>query len=309
MKLPEAAAGRLSEWRAKYPRPKIEEQSGNNPPATCEPGAMPQQPPAAQEASQIPAGSVKQNKDEVSAIGDTIVKECSLPDGTPASLRDLHMCLAKTPNGRKRVWLHNAGTKDLTVPVGTFLGRGGNGSFVALTNETIPVDKQRYAWKFTRITSHKRDQADTANGFLLWSKDGIAAGKPKPICMDEIEKQLGNDVRLYVHSMTRGQNQKRVTIVPSPTAVWWVADLSAIGDSDFDANVLVQFCLSGNRLDSASGKLDGLVRPVFEVQATAQPGGLNVLAPNPAKTSNPMFLFTLKKLELKAGQLVALHDL
>ena len=317
VQLPAEASQRLAEWRAKYPRPKIEESAIGDPQPAGTAGTAGTSIPAGTTipaGTAIPAGTVKQNKDEVSAIGHTIVKAISLPEGSPTSLKELQLVLANTASGCKRVWLHVSGTKDLVIPVGTMLGRGGNGTFVSLANETLPEDKKRFAWKYTRITSHKRDVAESANGYLLWANEGAIPRsnftKHKPMCLSDIEQTLGNDVRLYGHSITRGQNQKRVTIVPSPTMVWWVAELSAIGDTDFDTNTLGQFCTTGDRMDSVGNKLEGLVRPIFEVQGQAHPAwGLNFLAPQGSKTSNALHLYTLKKIEIKAGQYMALHDM
>ena len=122
------------------------------------------------------------------------------------------------------------------MPVGTDIGRGG--SFWSCTTGSIPADKACYAWKFMRATGHKRDNADMANGFLLWANPAIQ--KPKPMCLDEIEKQSGNDVRLYAHSITRG-TQRRVTICPVSTSVWWVAERESIDDLAFGTVVLGQF--------------------------------------------------------------------
>ena len=61
-------------------------------------------------------------------------------------------------------------------------------------------------------------------------------------------------------------------------------------------------------MDAVGNKLEGLLRPIFEVQAQSQPGGVNVLAPNAGKTSNALYLHTVKQIEIKAGQYMVLHD-
>ena len=134
--LPMESSKRLAEWRIQYPRPKIDETSPAPAPAPAPPagGAEPPgpgdsfpagTPPPGVEAS-LPAGTMKPNLEAVSAIGDTIINQISLPDGTPASLKDIHLSLAKTKQDGRHIWIHNvSGTKDVVVPSGTYVGKGG----------------------------------------------------------------------------------------------------------------------------------------------------------------------------------------
>ena len=59
---------------------------------------------------------------------------------------------------------------------GVFLGKGGNGQFQSLVSEALSPDKKPFAWRFTRITSHKRDNSEMANGHLIYTPVGPASG-------------------------------------------------------------------------------------------------------------------------------------
>ena len=64
--------------------------------------------------------------EELDSYGERIVKEGTLPDGMPNSLQSLRLVLATAKNGKSRVWLHNVGKKEVTVPINTFVGTGGS---------------------------------------------------------------------------------------------------------------------------------------------------------------------------------------
>ena len=140
-------------------------------------------------------------------------------------------------------------------------------------------------------------------------------GKPKLQTMAEIEKELGNNLTLYGHSVTRGGN--RVTITPSPSPLVWAPTLGENAElASFSANTLGQFLKSYEDTTGAAPRCKGLHRPVFEVRPAApslpagaavgagssnqyvlQPGGAN---------RNPVWLFTTTKITLPAGSYICL---
>ena len=87
-------------------------------------------------------------------------------------------------------------------------------------SDALPEVKKAFAWRFTRITSHERDSAELANGYLIYHGSGVPASGAKitPQALYDIEKTLGNNVTLYGHAITRGGKTK-VTITPAATPV------------------------------------------------------------------------------------------
>jgi hypothetical protein len=231
---------------------------------------------------------------DLSKVGGVVQQTVPLPEGGP---RNISLVLVSHAGGVRRVWLHNTTDKDLSLPAGSFLGTGGRGSLVSLVSSALTDAQKPFAWRYTRITNHKRDSAELANGFLLFNKGGqpLAPGKPKLMHLDAIETELGNKVTLYGHSITRG-NGNKVTVVPSPTTVVWI---SGEGTDEFSTDTLGHYIPSHEDVSGAAPKLIGLVRPVFEVVPSPQVGGSMVLQPK-MNSRTLMTLFTIKKLDIKA---------
>ena len=122
-----------------------------------------------------------------------------------------------------------------------------------------------------RLTGYKRDNAELANGFMIFNKNGVPLeGKPKLVCLADIEKEIGNNVSIYGHAITRGG--VKVTITPSPSAVAWVLAAPAVAD-DFHHSNLGQYLRSHEDTTESAPKCIGLVRPVFEIKPVRQPSG------------------------------------
>ena len=73
----------------------------------------------------------------------------------------------------------------------------------------------------------KKDTAELANGFIIFNKDGTPEVKPKCVLLSDVEKEIGNNLTLYAHAITRGG--AKVTITPSPTPVVWLPHAPAVG--------------------------------------------------------------------------------
>jgi len=205
------------------------------------------------------------------------------------------------------------------MQIGTFLGKGGNGQFQSLVSDALPEVKKAFAWRFTRITSHKRDTAKMANGYLIYH--GFAApasgGKITPQCLSDIEKTLGNNVTLYGHAITRGGKTK-VTITPAATPVVWIPNFSSEKtDESFSVDSLGHWLPSLEAdFSSGGGKFQGYHRPVFEVQGSQKPPAAGAAAgsgtswhlqPNPQPSANALHIFTSKKIDFQLGEYMALH--
>ena len=109
----------------------------------------------------------KATADELSTLfKHEVIKEVGLPEGGVAGAQHIKLCLtaAVGADKTKRVWFHNSQTKPVSLPAGTFLGRGGPGSFVSLVKDPVPEEKMPFCWKYTRITGYKKDNAELANG-------------------------------------------------------------------------------------------------------------------------------------------------
>ena len=243
-----------------------------------------------------------------SEYGDEIVSEQPLPEGgTSMAVKWLKLALAKN-SSRWRVWIHNTHTtKDVPLPALSYLGKGGPGAFLNPATTQLEASKVPYGWRFTRYTQHKKDVSEHANGYFVFNKDGGAVGgKPKLQAVADIEKELGNNLTLYGHSITRGGN--KVTITPAPSPVVWVPTLgeqAAVGA--FTPDNLGQFVRSYEDVSGATPKCTGLHRPVFEVRPAQTAGSTSayVLQPTSA-TRNPVWLFTKQKVEIPAGGYVCL---
>ena len=71
--------------------------------------------------------------DELSTLfKHEVIKEVDLPEGGVAGSQHVKLCLtaAVGADKTKRVWFHNTHAKSVSLPVGTFLGRGGPGAIV-----------------------------------------------------------------------------------------------------------------------------------------------------------------------------------
>ena len=242
-------------------------------------------------------------------FGDEILSQKPLPEGGAAATREMTLCLTATQaaDGAQktwRVWLHNKASKNANVPAGTFIGQGGQGRFVSLVTQSIDEDKKDFSWRYTRLTGFKKDNAELANGFMIFNKAGTPLeGKPKCVLLSDVEQEIGNNLTLYAHAITRGG--AKVTITPSPTPVVWLPHAPAVGGegsgsgvANFEAATLGQF-LRSHEDTTGVPKCKGLARPVFEMKASqASPQGTYALMPGASPGRSALWLFTTKKIEV-----------
>ena len=84
---------------------------------------------------------------------------------------------------------------------------------------------KKFAWRWTRITNHKRDTADPGNAFMIYINDVTQpvpanGGKPTLEPLEAIEKKLGGAAAsLYGHSVTRASGGPKVTITLATSQV------------------------------------------------------------------------------------------
>ena len=93
------------------------------------------------------------------------------------------------------------------MAVGTYLGQGGPGSFMNLVSDVVDLAKVEFSWRFTRLTGYQKDNAQLANGYMVLNTDGKPLSqqiKPKLSCLSDIETELGNNVTVWGHAVTRG---------------------------------------------------------------------------------------------------------
>ena len=315
VELPQDAKDNVATWREKFPAPSDSAIGENETPQN----QVQDQGTQAKEESDktntkdettIAVGTAL-SPEELESYGEQVVKEANFPDSNPSSHQLMRLALAKTKNSKRRVWFHNIGKKDISLNINTFVGKGGPGAFVSLVAQSLPESKQKHAWKYNRITNHKKDSSSSANAYLVWMKDPAAIGAaPNLVSLEGIEKQLGSgtNAELYAHSITRG-GKVRVTITPSPTPIYWHPEdiEQPAEDAKFDWQTLGRYYPSGDSIGSTNAQVEGGLRPAFEVSAKAQPGGKVQLAPNPNKGTNPLHLFTKDKMIIPAGKYVAVH--
>ena len=121
---------------------------------------------------------------------------------------------------------------------------------------------------------------------MIFNKTGTPLeGHPKLVLLHEVEGELGNNLTLYGHAITRGGS--KVSITPSPTPVVWLPNAPAIGGEGsglgvekFEAATLGQFLRSHEDTLTVPPKCKGLVRPVFEMKASQQTQGAYALMPS-----------------------------
>ena len=214
------------------------------------------------------------------------------------------------------VWLENADSKKISLPVGTFIGKGGLGAFVSTASRALSSAEQVKAWRFTRITSYKKDVPTKADGALVYVQSLTdPCVEPKLQTLEEIEKTTGGNVGLYAHGITRGGGNK-ISVTPASTSIHWVPTLPSDTDLDppFGSGNVGQFIYS-HESESTEGAADkgsevhACLRPAFIVSLSAAPGakgGEPSLAPSPAQNASPLCLYTCRKLELKPLELLAL---
>ena len=116
-----------------------------------------------------------------------------------------------------------------------------------------------------------------------------------------MEKEIGNNVSLYAHAITRGGT--KVTITPSLAPVVWLPQAPAVGGegsgsgvANFEAATLGQYLRSHEDIAGVP-KCKGLVRPVFEMKASQQQQ-VQALMPWAPAGRSALWLFTMKKIEV-----------
>ena len=260
--------------------------------------------------SKVVVGTLADNRGHLEGLYKETVLASAVVSG------NLHLVLTapaeNAPEGAThRLWLENVGATNLAVLPNTFIGRGGAGAFLSRPDEDILPEERAKAWTFTRITNFKNDSPKWANGGLVFSAGG---GTQKPditvATLDEIDKMSGSKThRLYAHSMTR---TGAATVTPGQVPVIWIPQArsteTALGPegTGFNNLSLCTWLPSQEKVtkQKQGKKIEccGLMRPAFEVFLND-----DVLSPSSKVTANPLCLFTSKRLELKAKQLVALH--
>ena len=125
-------------------------------------------------------------------------------------------------------------------------------------------------------------------------------------CLSDIEKEIGENVQIWGHIVTRGG--KRVTITPSSSPLTWVPEALAVGGEDdrappgFSIDTLGAFLPSHDNTDGTQ-KYNGLVRGVFE---TIKKAGNNkgntkcILEPVTFEEASPLWIALVSKVQVRA---------
>ena len=180
---------------------------------------------------------------------------------------------------------------------------GGLGTCVAPATTPLSDAMEKFAWRWTRITNHKRDTADPGTAFMIFVNDvsqpvPANGGKPLLETLEAIEKKQGAAVSLYGHSITRGSGGggPKVTITPDAAQVVFIPQVVDRGeDESFSVATLGEWLPSHDY-----EKAEGYVRPVFEVTCSRPPPGSAAPTGPLVKPVNvqgrcPLYLFTNKK--------------
>ena len=315
---------RFESWRQEFPRPLDSAPASATEPLPQPPSAGDPHnnntPGAVQEAAPAPGTIIADEASMKERFGESVsLDKQPLPGGNATTATKVKLVLVQWKdaggNSRSAVMLHNSSDKALSLPVGTFVGKGGMGKLQSIVDGAVDQAKMPFAWRYTRLTGYKQDKADAANGAMVFNKTGAPLGltKPKLSCLADIESELGNAVSLYGHAITRGGN--KVTITPSPTPICWVPTGPAVGGDSgrpappaepFGPLTLGQY-LRSNEESNAAPKCMGYVRPVFEVRPQqtpppVQPGApaYNV-QPGAPPGNSMLWLFLCKRTEMIPG--------
>ena len=252
----------LKELRTEFPRPPDDAVAASRSEAPA-PGEAPGNLPNASAVSEdCIFGKSAMGRDGLGAFKVQVHKEASLPESTGFSVLKLVLTRgtadaepATGGNGAGEtsnwhVWLENTGTKKTTVPVGTFVGMGGVGEFVSVTKRALTHEEASTAWRFTRITNHKKDTPTKADAALVFVQSLTApCAAPQMQTLEDIEKTIGGNVLLYAHGLTRG-NGKKVCVTPATTPISWVPHPVASDDTEteFGPSNLGQFIKSYEKI-------------------------------------------------------------
>jgi len=322
--LSEASMARIAEWRAEFSDTRPADGGDSEPAIGGSSAAVVPIPGAAaaqeteKSGTEVTAG---QKVSKIEDVGDTVLRSTVLSSMASANaFKETRLVLSRTKDGSLRVWLHNTANKVMSIAVGTVLGHGGPGKFVSLVQQSLEPGMEPFAWRWTRITNHKRDSVDLG-GAMIFQKDGAGqtlSAPPVLKTMEAIEKELGNNVTLYGHSITRPTGTTaKVTIVPAATPVVWCparTEAELVVDR-FCSNVLGQFIPSREIPHTSNQtKSTGLVRTVFTVAASDRASGSAGLTGDvsgtawslqPLSTPESVHFILTKKLEIQAGEFVA----
>ena len=140
----------IANWRAEFRNEANSSGAGNS------------QAPRQQEARQgtwtppmlAPGTQAVSEADLKATFGDEILSQKPMPEGGAVATREMTLCLteAQAAVGAQkswRVWLHNKASKNANVPAGTFIGQGGQGTFLGLVTSSIDQDKKDFPWRYT----------------------------------------------------------------------------------------------------------------------------------------------------------------
>ena len=87
-------------------------------------------------------------------------------------------------------------------PVGAFSGQGGPGRFASLVTESLDDASKKILWRYTRLTNYRKDNAELANGYMVFNKVGTPLERqPNYVTLSQVEAELGNNVSLYAHAI------------------------------------------------------------------------------------------------------------
>ena len=241
------------------------------------------------------------------AAGWKIVKQ------SPSAVEHVPLVLARKGDGDGlwHLFFENTTDSNIKIPGGTWVGKGGPGSFVSTTD--IPSAKDAYKWHFTRLTDYKKDTAKYANANIVLSAGGgEEPAVPKMVTPAQAEEVLGTSalgeggvVKVYGHATTKGA--RMVKLVPSDRPlVAWVPTMAESADAaSFAATNVGQWLRS--RDVQVDGKIQfeskGLLRPCFEVVFKPTE---KLLRPSNHPDANPLNFFTKEPLSLRSKHLCSL---
>ena len=99
------------------------------------------------------------------------------------------------------------------------MGHGGAGQFIY--ENAVSENLKPKAWRYTRITDHKKDTRKWASGSLVLGPLGDGQ-KPELKTCAQVEETVGGEANITIYGHCISRETKRVSISPGDPQVSWV---------------------------------------------------------------------------------------
>ena len=165
-------------------------------------------------------------EEEATAVGwkpeTSFAMTDSAPQSSQSGLRLLKLVLFKF-GSQNLVSLYNPTDSPVKMPGGTFIGQGGEGSYVDVSQ--VPEKNVPGVWLFNRLCDFKRDIKDKASGgivFLASESSQVDVADVKIDLLETASAKVDHNTEftIYAHKILRAGN--RTSITPAVNPIVWI---------------------------------------------------------------------------------------